>query len=621
MAPDGPLNRTGPRTDDRQPLDGRVILPEPDRPRGADLLAEGRHLAGLHRLGPSAFLEHFGVDCEVAYKRRCAATGTIMQHAQIGWRDPVKTRRAWAEIHDAVAAAGGQVDRYGICLDWSMGYPAARRHGMPRGTGMILERSEDWCALTAMAPVAPHFGDFVIGMPAAVENTAAALAAGATTIGNLGQYFTFRLPHWDDDVATTAATVTALALCAAQPVPILIHSNLDDGFAAQFADLACTLGAVLLERHVVGGLIGGQVGHCYGHTFSDPVARLAFQRALAGLDGGDESPVPGTMIYGNTTAYGPDPAANHAALAGYLLVDIAGQAATRTGHAVNPVPVTEALRIPEVEEVIDAQRFATRLIDRHSALAPLIDVSVVDAQAETLKHAARRFRDRVLAGLEEAGIDTADPFDLLLALRRIGGRRLETLFGPGAADPDAPRGRRPVVKASPLAEIEARADAEVAALSPIDRSRLAERRPRACLATTDVHEFGKLMLETICRQLGLPVTDAGVTVDPAVLAATARDAQADFIAVSSYNGVALDYVLALKAEMRAINLDIPLYVGGKLNRIPDRSNSSLPVDVAEDIAAVGARPCRTAAEMLRTLAADQPEPGDGPAAADGACRP
>jgi len=621
MAPDGPTSRAPHKPGDRQPLDGQSILPEPDRPRGADLVAEGQRLAGIHRLGRSAFLEHFGVDCEIAYKRRRAAAGAIMQHAQIGWRDPAKTRRAWVDIHDAVAAADGRVDRYGICLDWSMGYPAARRQGMPCGTGMILERPEDWTALTAMAPVAPHFGDFVIGMPAAVENTAAALAAGATTIGNLGQYFTFRLPHWDDDMATTAATVTALALCAAQPAPILIHSNLDDGFAAQFADLACTLGAVLLERHIVGGLIGGFIGHCYGHTFSDPVARLAFQRALADLDEGDDRPAPGTMIYGNTTAYGPDPATNHAALAGYLLVDIAGQATTRTGHAINPVPVTEALRIPEVEEVIDAQRFATRLIDRHAALAPLIDPSVVDTQAGALTEAADRFRDRVLAGLAEAGIDTTDPFDLLLALRRIGGRRLEALFGPGAVDPDAPRGRRPVVKASPLAEIEARADAEIAALTAVERERLTGRQPRACLATTDVHEFGKLMLETICRQLGLPVADAGVTVDPAVLAAAAQAARADFIAVSTYNGIALDYVQALRAEMAAIGLDIPLFVGGKLNRIPDGSNSSLPVDVADEIAAAGALPCRTAAEMLRRLAAEPEETGDQVATAGETCHP
>ena len=105
-----------------------------------------------------------------------AAEGTLMLHAQIGYRDPEKSRRAWGEIHQAVRQAGGRLDRYGICLDWSMGYPRAERARRPRGTGLILEHAEDFARLTAEAPVAPHFGDFVIGMPAAVENTAAGIA-------------------------------------------------------------------------------------------------------------------------------------------------------------------------------------------------------------------------------------------------------------------------------------------------------------------------------------------------------------------------------------------------------------------------------------------------------------
>ena len=57
-------------------------------------------------------------------------------------------------------------------------------------------------------------------------------------------------PEWVSD-----ATVEALALIAAQPVEVLVHSNLDDGFAALFQDLGSVMGAVLLERHI-GQLIG-----------------------------------------------------------------------------------------------------------------------------------------------------------------------------------------------------------------------------------------------------------------------------------------------------------------------------------------------------------------------------
>ena len=43
----------------------------------------------------------------------------------------------------------------------------------------------------------------MIGTPAGVENTRAALAAGITSIGNLGQFFAFEPPGGYDDAALT----------------------------------------------------------------------------------------------------------------------------------------------------------------------------------------------------------------------------------------------------------------------------------------------------------------------------------------------------------------------------------------------------------------------------------
>ena len=140
------------------------ILPEPELPDAADLIDVGRKLAITHGIGPSPFLSEHGVACEVEHKQAQAAAGRIMFHAQVGYRDPEKSRHAYGEIHRQIIHAGYRLDRYGICLDWSMGYPAADRRGRPKGTGLILETPEDFQRLTAAAPVAPHFGDFVISI-------------------------------------------------------------------------------------------------------------------------------------------------------------------------------------------------------------------------------------------------------------------------------------------------------------------------------------------------------------------------------------------------------------------------------------------------------------------------
>jgi hypothetical protein len=173
-----------------------AIFHETDLPDAQHLIETGRDLATSILVGSSRFLEAQGVESETVYKRQCANNGQLMFHAQIGWRDPALTAENMALIESRVAAQGGKVDRYGICLDWSMGYPSGERDGRQRGTGLMLSGPDDFRLLSDASTVAPHFGDFIIGMPAALENTVAALQAGATAIGNLGQYFTFRLPDW-----------------------------------------------------------------------------------------------------------------------------------------------------------------------------------------------------------------------------------------------------------------------------------------------------------------------------------------------------------------------------------------------------------------------------------------
>ncbi len=578
------------------------IFPETRLPATAELVAAAGALAEEVRIGPCPFLHEYGVDCEAAYKRARMAEGAVMLHAQVGYRDPEKSRHAYGEIYRRLAADGIRLDRYGICLDWSMGYPADRRPSMPRGTGLILEGPEAFAALTACAPVAPHFGDFVIGTPAALENTVAALGAGATSIGNLGQYFTFRQPHWDDDVTTTAETVKALALIAAQPEAVIVHSNLDDGFAATFRDAACAFGAVLIERHIVETQLGARLAHCYGHTYSDPLLRLAFQRAISfqgAFQGAAAGDTPGTMVYGNTTAYGADHAANYAALASYLLIDIYGQRSAPTGHAINPVPVTEAERIPEIDEIVDAHRFAARLLERSAPLDPLIDPGEADRLAERLVEGGERFRDNVLDGMAAAGIDTEDAFELLLGLRRLGARALETRFGPGAlVNGPGGRIRTQLVPSATLSDLESRGRALAADLGSGERDLIAGAGLRACLATTDVHEYGKVLVESLLGSLDVAVVDAGVSIDPDGLADSAREASADFIAISSYNGVALGFVEALAKSLADTRQSIPVFIGGKLNQIPEASNTSLPVDISRELRDAGAVPCHDVNEML-----------------------
>jgi methylmalonyl-CoA mutase cobalamin-binding subunit len=592
------LNDTDPVKVMTQLLDRRQVFPEPSLPDAAELVAEGRTMASTVKVGRSVFLETFGEASEITYKRRCTAEGRVMMHAQIGFRDQAKSRRAYAEIWEALDKAGYRVDRYGICLDWSMGYPRARRSSMPRGTGLIMNEVDDWIALTSMAPVAPHFGDFVIGTPAAFENTIAALQCGCTSVGNLGQYFAFRQPHWDNDIFTTSESLKAIALTAAQPVEVIVHSSLDDGFASMFTDLSCSLGAILLEQYIVDDLCGGHASYSYGNTYALPLMRLAFQRAAQKI-----TRTPGTMVYGATTMYGSRRAQNYAALATYLRVDIYAEKTRPAGHAVNPTPVTETERIPDIDEIIDVHMFANRLVELDAPLHGTYSDEEVEPIADKIVTGGRQFRDNVLNGFARAGIDIQNPFEMLLAIRRVGSKRLEEFFGPGRPTEGRLRGRTPVVRSHSIEQLEADGEGIVKRMPSADRKTIEAAGLRACVASTDVHEYGKIVLETVLRELKVQIVDGGISTDPNDLAEQAKARHADFIALSSYNGVALQFVTDLVREMKSRDLKLPIFVGGKLNRVPDGSNTSLPVDASSEISETGAIVCANVDAMLGKLAA------------------
>jgi methylmalonyl-CoA mutase cobalamin-binding domain/chain len=545
-------------------------------------------MAATWTLGRSAFLAAEGVASEADYKRRAMAEGRMMQHAHIGFRSIDRTVDAMAELHDRAARQGVRIDRFGVTLDWTMGYPADRRAGAPRGTGIVLTAPEDFARITGASPAAAHFGDFMLGLPGALENTRAAIAAGATAIGNLGQYFTFRLPYWDDDVATTEATLRALGLIAAQKAEILVHSNLDDGFAGLFLDMTSAFGMMLIEKHIVEDLIGASVSFCFGHHFSAPLTRAAFQAALA-----RETGTPGTMIFGNTVAYQGGPAQNYASLASYLLADLAALHEHHSGHAVNPVPVTENVRIPDVDEILDAQLFAARLVELAPGHAAVRDDALIAAMADRLIAGGRVFAETALAGLAERGVDVADPAALMLAIRRLGARRMEALFGAGPLEGAR---RTPLVAADWAEELD-----EMARAWTRRQEGAALVRRRVALGTTDVHEHGAYLVRRALEGLGAEVIEAGVAIDAEVMAARAIEAGADAIAVSTYNGIGLDYARRLIAELGARGADIPVLMGGKLNEIPQDSNSSLPVDVTAQIRAAGALPCAGLDDMLAAL--------------------
>jgi methylmalonyl-CoA mutase cobalamin-binding domain/chain len=191
-----------------------------------------------------------------------------------------------------------------------------------------------------------------------------------------------------------------------------------------------------------------------------------------------------------------------------------------------------------------------------------------------------------------------------LCIRRLGARELEQRFGPGTFDASLINSRQPLLVSENMKALQEVGKRALQALSRQQQIVIQKRKLTAAIATSDVHEYGKIVLEQTLRDLDVEVCDAGTSTDPSTVVQVACDTDADFIALSTYNGIALTYLQALRDEMRRSGLDIPVFVGGRMNQIPEGSNTSLPVDVTSKVSALGMTVCSDVGEMLNQLSRD-----------------
>ena len=243
----------------------------------------------------------------------------------------------------------------------------------------------------------------MIGSLNSVENTVNGLRAGVTTIGNLAHYYTFEYPGFDMEYLRTTEYMKSIAIMGNfKDDGVFIHSNLDDGYGAQFHDLANLLGWARIERYVAEELLGARVGHCYGNLFSNPFSRIVFNRAVFMVNTYN---TPGSFVNGNTIDYGLDISRNYGALCSYSLADIVCQMKFPTGCAIAPVPLTEAIRVPTPEEMVQAHLAVDMMIEKAPYYVDLVDWEKVEYEAELLVRGSNVFFERVMNALDDLDVD------------------------------------------------------------------------------------------------------------------------------------------------------------------------------------------------------------------------
>lgn len=573
---------------------------EKDLPSMAAMRDHAAKLRGTLSLGETCFMREHGVRSESEYKRNCMKLGRIMKHTHIGWNSWDATARGFEKIYTTLKSTGSYVDRFGVCLDAVMGIPKELRHKLAVGTGIVFETPEEWAAVGQVVPVQPHLGDHMIGSLNSIENTCLALSAGVTTIGNVSHYYSYEYAGLEMEQQRTGDMVTALmlmGLVCKDGTETIVHSNLDDGYGSQFHDLANLVGWAMLERYLVEDLIGARMGHCFGNLFSDPILRITFNCAMAKIN---KYGTPGSMIYGNTIDFGFDFARNNGAMSSFILGDALGQIQYPTGHAICPIPVTEAARIPSVDEIIEAHRVVDVMIEKSHFYAPFIDWEKVQAETEILTTCGRIFFERVLNAFDDMKIDTQHAAEMFAMLKCIHPRQLEEGLGVGQYEKSAIRKRIPVRPTNIIKTINTITKSLIDRMGDVGTAK-ALSGLKVITCATDVHEFGKEICKSICIEAGADVFDLGSQVPTEEIIDAIRETESSVLLISTFNGIALSYASELIDLLRKYDLHVQIIMGGLINET--RGGSDLPVDVTAEVTQLGITCIKQADSLVNDILA------------------
>ncbi|MDO5690541.1 MAG: hypothetical protein Q4G61_09850 [Tissierellia bacterium] len=377
------------------------------------------------KIAKSKFLEKENTVSEYFYKKNKAINGEIMYHFHFCPIDNNDFKSQMIGLESLLNKESLILDRFGVSLNTSTWNPDCPLEKNSEG-GLKFSTQDDWKLLTSFSCSQPHLGDNMIGTKNGVSNVRNALSAGVTTIGNLSQIMTspFETPNELDEIVGYLID-SLLIMKDHVKEGVLVHTNLDDGYARAATDLGLLLGFFMLEKYLVEELIGAKLTPSYGDYFRSPIKRLAFLAALKEIYGED---LVGSMIFANKLGRNQiDKATNIAHLSISLLTDIVGQKLYKTGHAVTIM--SDRGLVPNVknEEIVMKLKIAHELENYWEDYLKLFDFVAIEHLKESIVKRGMLFFEYGIEQLKHQ-TDISSPSNYAYSFKTFGAGHLVDNF-------------------------------------------------------------------------------------------------------------------------------------------------------------------------------------------------
>ena len=553
-------------------------------PDGQQMLQEGIEIGNSIMTGKGGFIRSQSkYKNHAEMKRELAREGKIYWNILLGLATLEEQVEAEKQLYEFSQRTGMQIHCIQSIPSGLVALPPEYREKAPATTSYEMYTEEDYDVQQSACPIDVSFNDYHLSTPNGLENTILAVKHGSPTIGEFCQ-FNWGFYGYDNNVERICNMVRALGVVASKSDDYIeVKTYLDDGYAGYFLDCASYIGYAMLEHYICTKLCGARYVIGFGGLLSENDTRCAVAMALDKVLSTEDQPVLRYLNGSTNLQWDHDIHGNYGVSVPEMLFEILVEKKYHMGLGINPVSITEKIKVPTLQELEDIFAAGKRAEEKAEEWLPYFNFAPLEEMRDKMAEEGTKLFQNCLEGFREAGIDISDPVEMLLVLMEMNPIRFEQMFHSttyGTASTDIQPFYTTVLGRQTM-----QMKQEIIHGLDAKRMRGSLDGKTIVVGSGDAHTYGLVLVEGVLQEMGAETVNAGVDMDAVDMLDLADEVGTPFIGISCHNGQALDYGRQILELARERGKEYWIFMGGKLNAI--LPGDSEPIEIGDRLIDMG----------------------------------
>ena len=544
-------------------------------PDGRVILKEGIALGQTIEKGRTKFLEGTKYKNYMEFWIEQRDAGKIPFSSNIGLATLEEQLDALEELKDWCRA--NDVNFYAALIipSINLAIPKELRESSADATSYLMDTIEDYKAHEEIDGVTCISTNQTLFVPNALETTINSVKAGSPFIGTTSQ-LSWDFPGcYETEKYVTDALKSVGIMASKRKDGLSFIGYPEDGLGGNCTDTVSYAAILMYENYIYNDLCGASMAAGIGGLISDIRYKSALLRVFDQIC--REEDHPGVMIYhaATTTQWDHDLDTNFGTSCQELLMMILSERYYKTGATIITVPITEKVAVPTLYNIETIMGAASRMEKTAWQWDDVVDFDEIDKLADDIYDKAKIMFNNFMDSLKEAGIDTEDPLQLMMILKKINGALFEETYHPSIKEKGYYEPYYPNDMGLLLIKMTNEAISELEDQGYLDSL----QGKRILIGSMDCHIYGMRYVTNVLSRMGAEVVSIGVDCTSQSIFDAASEEGVDIIGVSTHNGQSLGLAKQLNEMMKDRKGEYTVFMGGVLNTI--LPGNSEPSDVTD----------------------------------------